>query len=87
MTTSKTWIDVHLYDDEDNKQTYSVLVEYEYVHGTMGEGGDWSTNILQFPDNISEETKEKLRTEVYYMQEDILGYAYDDRDDYEQQVD
>jgi hypothetical protein len=52
----------------------------------MGEGGDWYTDIVKFPDGISEETKECLRTEVHYMQEDIMGIGYDTDEDYNPEI-
>jgi len=85
-TIGTTWLNVKLYDDEDIATEYPVMVQWEYVSGIMGEGGDWYTNIVKFPEDISEETKESLRTEVHYMQEDIMGIGYDTDEDYNPEI-
>lgn len=77
-----TYLNVKLYDEEDNFQEYFVGVEWEVVSSSITEEKGWYTDIVDFPEGISEETKERLRSEVNYMYEEIV-YG-DDSDDYEE---
>lgn len=85
-TIGTTWLNVKLYDDEDNVMEYPVMVQWQLITGNFGEGGEWHTNIVKYPEGISEETKAKLRTEVHYMQEDIMGIGYDLDEDYNPEI-
>ena len=85
-TIGTTWLNVKLYDDDDISTEYPVMVQWQMISGIMGEGGEWHTNIVKYPEGISEETKAKLRTEVHYMQEDIMGIGYDTDEDYNPEI-
>jgi hypothetical protein len=82
-----TYLNVKLYDDEDNCQEYLVGVEWEVVSSAITEEKGWYTDIVDFPEGISEETKEKLRTEVHYMYEDIVYQDDSDEEDYGERYD
>ena len=84
-TIGTTWLNVKLYDD-DIYTEYPVMVQWQMISGIMGEGGEWHTNIVKYPEGLSEETKAKLRTEVHYMQEDIMGIGYDTDEDYNPEI-
>ena len=85
-TIGTTWLNVKLYDDDISTE-YPVMVQWQMISGIMGEGGEWHTNIVKYPEGITEETKAKLRTEVHYMQEDIMGMGYDTDEDYNPEID
>jgi len=85
-TIGTTWLNVKLYDDEDIAVEYPVMVQWECVSGIMGEGGEWYTNIVKFPDGISEQIKKELNNEVHNMQEDIMGIGYDTDEDYNPEI-
>lgn len=76
-----TWISVPLYDEDDVATWHFVFVEWEYTTEIMGIGGDWTTEIVKFPKDLSEETKEQLRIEVHKMREAVMNI--NDEDDYE----
>ena len=71
MTGTK-WINVPLYDDNDMPVSFLVKVQWEHTTAMMGIGADWTTEILKFPEGLSEITKEQLRTEVQTMQEELM---------------
>ena len=78
----KTWISVPLYDDDDIATWHLVKVQWEHTTAMMGIGADWTTEILKFPEGLSEQVKKQLRTEVQTMQEELMDI--NDQDDYEQ---
>ena len=73
-----TWINVPLYDEDDIATWYLVKVQWEHTTDIMGIGADWTTEILKFPEGLSEITKEQLRTEVQQMQEELMDIGYDE---------
>lgn len=80
MTGTK-WISVPLYDDDDTAHHFLVKVQWEHTSAMMGIGADWTTEILKYPEGVSEIIKEELRAVVHNMQEELMDIGYDE-DDY-----
>ena len=63
---------------------------YDYEPKPRKDGDEiWTPcgqDVPKEPKPISEETKESLRTEVHYMQEDIMGIGYDTDEDYNPEI-
>lgn len=88
MKQGTIWTEVNVWHDEDEPTTYRIKIKYEYESGGWNEGyrvdPHIEVDIIEFPENLTEQTKKMIRTNLsdkiddIFSDPDVSEYDFDD---------